>query len=118
METINGVTQITIRAPHPMVAGDYNNDGIVDAADYTVSRDHLARATLPNENPAAATPGLVDQEDYTFWKTHFGNSAHGHTTVTSSRAKYIYFVTVRRTAVTLRTLTKRYAATNPIRQCV
>jgi hypothetical protein len=54
--------------------GDYNNNGVVDAADYTVWRDRLGQSvTLANENPAAASPGLVDAEDYAFWKSHFGN---------------------------------------------
>jgi hypothetical protein len=56
------------------LAGDYNLNGIVDAADFTFWRDHLGRMfTLPGEDPAAATPGLVDQEDYDFWKANFGN---------------------------------------------
>jgi Tol biopolymer transport system component len=58
------------------LAGDYNGNGVVDAADYTVWRDHLGQAfSLFNENSAAATPGLVDAEDYTFWKSHFGETA-------------------------------------------
>jgi hypothetical protein len=53
--------------------GDYNNDGVVNAADYTVFRDNLGQpVALPNENSAAATPGLVDEEDYDFWKANFG----------------------------------------------
>ena len=59
----------------PGVPGDYNGNGTVDAADYTVWRDHLSQAfTLMNENPAAATPGVVDAEDYVFWKPRFGES--------------------------------------------
>ena len=59
----------------PGVPGDYNQNGTVDAADYTVWRDHLGQTfTLTNENPAAATPGVVDAEDYAFWKSHFGES--------------------------------------------
>jgi hypothetical protein len=58
------------------VPGDYNGDGVVDAADYTVWRNNLgANMTLPNENPAATTPGVVDAEDYAFWKSQFGSSA-------------------------------------------
>jgi hypothetical protein len=54
------------------VPGDYNSDGIVDAADYTVWRDHLGQTfALPNEDPAS-TPGQVTIEDYSFWKAHFG----------------------------------------------
>jgi probable HAF family extracellular repeat protein len=58
--------------PNPL-PGDYNQNGIVDAADYTVWRDRLGQSfTLANENPAAASPGLVDAEDYAFWKANFG----------------------------------------------
>lgn len=52
------------------LAGDYNEDGTVDAADYTVWRDNLGQAiVLPNED---ATPGMVTQEDYDVWKANFG----------------------------------------------
>ena len=53
--------------------GDYNSNGVVDAADYTRWRDQLGMSvTLVNENPAATTPGLVDQEDYVYWQSRFG----------------------------------------------
>ncbi len=56
--------------------GDYNSDGFVDAADYTVWRDNLGSSIpLTNQSPAAATPNLVDAEDYTFWRSRFGNSS-------------------------------------------
>ncbi len=56
------------------LAGDYNEDGTVNLADYTVWRDNLnGSIVLPGEDPNASTPGLVDQEDYDFWKTNFGN---------------------------------------------
>jgi hypothetical protein len=60
----------------PGVPGDYNANGTVDAADYTLWRDHLGENfTLTGENPAATTPGLVDAEDYDFWKSQFGETA-------------------------------------------
>jgi len=60
----------------PALSGDYNSDGIVDAADYTVWRDHLGQAfDLPGENPDADTPGMVDAEDFMFWKSQFGQSS-------------------------------------------
>lgn len=56
------------------VPGDYNNDGVVDAADYTVWRDRLGQVfPLPNE-VSGITPGTVTQEDYTAWKARFGNT--------------------------------------------
>jgi hypothetical protein len=50
--------------------GDYNQNGIVDAADYVVWRDKLGSVTsLPNDD----TPG-VDQDDYNRWRAHFGQT--------------------------------------------
>jgi hypothetical protein len=57
--------------------GDYNDDGTVNAADYTVWRDHLNTAfVLPNR--AAANMGNVSAADYTTWRTNFGNVAAGY----------------------------------------
>ena len=51
--------------------GDYNVDGVVDAADYTRWRDNLGSSnTLINDD----TPG-VDTDDYDRWRTHFGQTA-------------------------------------------
>ena len=59
------VTPVTLGTP-----GDYNANGVVDAADYTVYRDHLVQSeTLPNDS----TPGSVTQADYDVWKSNFGN---------------------------------------------
>ena len=51
--------------------GDYNDDGIVNAADYAVWRDHLGQLfTMPGDT----TPGSVDAEDYNVWRTNFGQA--------------------------------------------
>lgn len=52
--------------------GDYNDDGVVNAADYTKWRDNLggAGSTLLNRDPA--NTGVVSQADYNSWKAHFG----------------------------------------------
>jgi hypothetical protein len=75
----NGSTGIALWSPGSNgLPGDYNSNGVVDALDYTVWRNHLNQSfTLPNEKPDAATPGLVDQEDYLFWKQNYGNTAIG-----------------------------------------
>lgn len=56
------------------VLGDYNRNGTVDAADYTVWRDAFAAGaeTLPRRDPTATGP--VGQSDYNFWKAHFGDT--------------------------------------------
>jgi hypothetical protein len=50
------------------VSGDYNNNGVVDAADYVVWRNAGPTDTLPND----ATPGTVTSADYDLWKSRFG----------------------------------------------
>ena len=60
--------------PLPLLFGDYNQNGVVDAADYTVWRNNLgANIALPNEDPDQ-TPGWVTAEDYDVWKAHFGQT--------------------------------------------
>jgi hypothetical protein len=58
---------ITAVAASPAVLGDYNGNNVVDAADYVVWRDNPA--SLVNEG---ASIGVVDIEDYNFWKARFG----------------------------------------------
>ena len=57
-----------------VVAGDYNGNGIVDAADYTIWRDTLGSTTdlRVNGDTTGASATVIDQADYTFWKSHFG----------------------------------------------
>lgn len=57
--------------------GDYNHNGVVDAADYTIWRDTLGSTTdlRANGDNAGASAGKIDQADYDFWKSHFGNHA-------------------------------------------
>lgn len=56
-----------------MLAGDYNGNGVVDAADYTVWQDSfgsmLALAADGNDN------GIIDAADYTVWQDNFGATA-------------------------------------------
>lgn len=52
--------------------GDYNGNGVVDAADYVRWRDTLGTQTaLPNDS----TPGMVTQDDYAVWRQNFGGGA-------------------------------------------
>ena len=60
--------------PVDQLLGDFNEDGTVNAADYTLWRDNLGYGiALPNEDPNV-TPGAVTYEDYEVWKSNFGNT--------------------------------------------
>ena len=56
--------------------GDYNDNGVVDAADYTVWRDKLGAAgsTLGANRDPANGSGPVSAADYNSWKANFGSS--------------------------------------------
>lgn len=56
------------------VPGDYNGNGVVDAADYVVFRNSFGQtaAGLPADGN---NNGTIDNGDYTFWKERFGNTA-------------------------------------------
>jgi hypothetical protein len=55
------------------VAGDYNSNGAVDAADYVMWRNNRGPGSLPNEG--GISPGVVDDADYNFWRSRFGRTS-------------------------------------------
>jgi hypothetical protein len=58
----------------PPLPGDYNNDHVVDAADYTVWRDNVGSSSaLPND----PIGGTIGDQQYEQWKTNFGASDLG-----------------------------------------
>ena len=71
LNLVYSANQVTLHVIDAILPpGDYNQNGIVDAADYTVWRDNLGSGTsLPNDG----TPG-VGHDDYVRWKIHFGEA--------------------------------------------
>ncbi len=72
--TGSSLTSFSISAvQQPTIAGDYNNNGVVDAADYVVWRDNVGTThPLVNDNGIG---GVVRQLQYDLWRTHFGSHA-------------------------------------------
>jgi hypothetical protein len=64
------------------IAGDYNEDGSVDAADYTVWRDSFGTTGFGLAADGSGD-GRVDQTDYALWKSRF---AHTLTAVSVAQA--------------------------------
>ncbi len=76
--TTGGLAEITIpwssfnaAGDGPVANADFNLDGTVDAADYTVWRDSLG-ASSTNPSGDANGDGTVDVADYVEWRSQFG----------------------------------------------
>lgn len=54
--------------------GDYNNNGVVDAADYVLWRNTLGQSVNPGVGADGNLSGIIDAGDYTIWRTNFGNA--------------------------------------------
>ena len=57
----------------PSLPGDYNDDDVVDLADYVVWRNNLGGSGLPND----VSPSSVTSADYAIWKANFGKTFVG-----------------------------------------
>ena len=68
------VPATSLFATVPALAGDYNQNGIVDAADYVVWRDTYSGPNVPPVSLAADGDGDgdVDANDHAVWQAHFG----------------------------------------------
>jgi hypothetical protein len=58
----------------PAFYGDYNRNGVVDAADYTVWRDTLGANVAAYTKADGDGNGAVNQADYTKWRANFGTT--------------------------------------------
>jgi hypothetical protein len=66
------IEYLQVVLPVTGLAGDYNGNDVIDAADYTTWRDAVtAGATVLLNDP---TPGTVDESDFAYWRTHFGET--------------------------------------------
>ncbi|WP_442484970.1 endonuclease I family protein [Aeoliella sp. SH292] len=57
------------------LAGDFNSDGLVNLADYSVWRDNLGSTADLHGN--GVNDGIVNSLDYDLWKANFGNMVSG-----------------------------------------
>lgn len=77
-ETRQPPTLIFSYEPAPdAIPGDYNGDGVVDAADYTVWRDTLGSTEdlRANGDDTGISTGIIDGADYLVWSSRFGDVA-------------------------------------------
>jgi hypothetical protein len=56
------------------LAGDYNENGLVDSADYVLWRNSVGTAVVEFSGADGNGNGLIDQPDYDVWRSHFGTA--------------------------------------------
>jgi len=56
-----------------LLAGDYNGNGVVDAADYTVWQDSFGDMVAEGTAADGNGDGIINAADYTVWQDNFGN---------------------------------------------
>jgi len=64
-----------------IIAGDYNGDGTVGAADYTLWRDMLGQQVAPGSGADGNRNGFIDDGDFSMWKSFFGRVVVGRTEI-------------------------------------
>ena len=68
------IADFTIEGFSPSLSGDYNNNGVADAADYVAWRKNEGTTNfLPNDQIG----GMIGQAQYDHWRTNFGKTLPG-----------------------------------------
>ncbi len=71
---VNG-SDVILQSLGSLIAGDYNGNGLVDAADYTLWRDTFGQSVTTGTGADGVADGVITELDYEFWKGRFGISA-------------------------------------------
>jgi GH25 family lysozyme M1 (1,4-beta-N-acetylmuramidase) len=66
------------------VAGDYNGDNVVDAADYTAWRNTMGQSVKVGLGADGNLNGTIDAGDYNVWKAKYGTSGAGGGAISQS----------------------------------
>jgi hypothetical protein len=81
---LDDVVYTSSLAPEP---GDYNRNGIIDAADYITWRDSVGSTVTTGSGPDGNFNGVIDQGDYVVWKRNFGRTVAS--TLSSSSSAHV-----------------------------
>jgi hypothetical protein len=66
---LDNLRLVNVSAP---LTGDFNGDGVVNSADYTIWRDTLGSTT--DLRADANLNGVVDSGDYQMWRANYGST--------------------------------------------
>jgi hypothetical protein len=95
--------------PDGVLLGDYNNDGSVNSADYSVWRNASGASVPPGTSADGNGDGLIDRRDYDLWKANFGSTTADLAT-TALSASFEQTEAMTSVTTTLQTNTARLSA--------
>jgi hypothetical protein len=83
LSNVDPLTSMIVRTDlvNTMADADYNNDGFVNAADYTVWRNTVGSTSIfdaDGSGPSGTPDQVIDMFDYQFWKDHYGETVPGN----------------------------------------
>jgi hypothetical protein len=70
-----GASNVILEFGAASLAGDYNGDGTVNAADYTLWQDTLGQNVAAGSGADGNGDGTINASDYGVWKTNFGTTS-------------------------------------------
>jgi hypothetical protein len=86
---LSSLTFVPPPSPLAALAGDFNLDGDVNAADYVVWRKQVSANVAPDNDSPFVAYASATAEDYDVWKTNFGTTAGAQASSTAAASSII-----------------------------
>ncbi|MFO0789497.1 MAG: matrixin family metalloprotease [Pirellulales bacterium] len=67
--------ELAVSATSVGLPGDYNHNGVVDAADYSLWRDSLGQSVVAGSGADGNADGQITSADFDVWRAHFGQTS-------------------------------------------
>jgi hypothetical protein len=75
---------VLLRVVTSALSGDFNGDGMVDAADYTVWRDNFGGDESAFATGTGSGDSTIDDSDYQLWRSNFGSGGQAAGTLAAA----------------------------------
>ena len=76
---------LTATAMATILPGDYNHNGVVDAADYAIWRNTQGQSVTPGSGADGNGDGVITAADFDVWRSHFGQTSGSGSALAASK---------------------------------